>query len=317
MNPRDRGLWMSAGGPRSLDRSRWGVVRVLLVLPVVLAGVLVFGAGVVFASSAPSVNDRPAFASNVKPLGATLNGSIDPQGSPTSYHFVYGPTESYGSIVPVPDDYVPVNEAEDTVTQEIYGLEPGITYHFALVANSPAGTATGPDETFQTPAVPAPLVLTGGASEVGVGSVTLSGSVDPQGWEAGYYFQYGPTTSYGADWPGIAVTLGALTGAQSVISGIQNLNPGASYHYRLVASNPGGTVYGADQIFTTPEYPVSAIQQTPVLSADLGFLNPETTTGKSAGKSLTRAQRVANALKACKRKPRRQRAHCEKLARRK
>jgi hypothetical protein len=246
-----------------------------------------------------------------------LNGSVDPHGQPTSYHFLYGPSEAYGSVIPVPDDYVPVNEAEDPVTLVLSGLQPGTTYHFALVANSPAGTTTGPDLTFETPPVPVPLVITGGASETTVGSVTLSGSVDPQGWQTGYYFQYGPTTVYGSVWPGIPVTLGALMGAQGVISSIQNLQPGTTYHYRLVAGNQGGTVYGADQTFATLEYPVSVIAQTPVLSVDLGFTK-QPTAGKPANKSLSRAQqqRLAKALKACKRKPRGQRARCEKQARR-
>lgn len=289
-----------------------------VVMGVVGVLVFVFGCGVAFGSGgAPSVEDQPAFASNVTQFGAVLNGTIDPHGIPTSYHFLYGPSEAFGSTIPVPDDYVPVNETDDPVLQVLTGLLPDTTYHFALVANSPAGTSVSQDETFQTPPVPVPVVVTGAASEISVGSVTLAGSVDPQGWETGYSFQYGPDTSYGLQWPGIPATLGALTGPQGVLSSIQNLQPATTYHYRLAASNAGGTVYGSDQVFTTPAYPVSAIQQTPVLATDLGFLNPEPKGGKSTGRTLTRAQRVANALKPCKHKPKKQRARCEKQARKK
>jgi hypothetical protein len=231
-----------------------------------------------FGASPPTVNDVPAFASSVTQVGATLNGTIDPEGIPTSYHFVYGPTAAYGSVAPFPDKYVPVNEADDAVSEVVGELTPGTTYHFALVANSPAGDVVGPDETLTTPPVPVPAVVTGGAAEVTVGSATLSGSVDPQGFETGYYFEYGSTTAYGSRWPGLPVAIGGLTGAQPIVSLVQNLLPGTLYHYRLVALNPGGAGYGADQTLVTQQYPVSAIQEAPVLTGTLG-INPETGSG--------------------------------------
>ena len=46
-------------------------------------------------------------------------------------------------------------------------------------------------------ALPAPTVITGGAQQVSYGSATLTGSVNPRGSSASYYFQYGPTAAYG------------------------------------------------------------------------------------------------------------------------
>jgi hypothetical protein len=220
-----------------------------------------------------TVNGKVAFASNVTPLSATLNGTIDPGNLPTAYHFMYGPTAAYGSVAPSPDGLVPVNNADDPITQVLSGLDPGTVYHFALVASSPMGTVVGPDETFTTPPVPSPVVGTGGASGVNVNSVTLSGSVDPQGWETSYFFEYGSSVAYGARWPGIPVMLGGLTGSQPVVAFVQNLLPGTTYHYRLVATNPGGASYGPDEVFTTSEYPVSVIAQAP-LSGPLGITLP-------------------------------------------
>jgi hypothetical protein len=254
-------------------------------LGLVSAGLAVLVLGVVSAPalgfSAPTVNDKPAFASDVSQFGATLNGTVDPEGVLTSYHFVYGMSTGYGSVVPVPDEYVPVNEEDDGVSQTLVELAPGTTYHFALVANSPAGHVVGPDETFTTPAVPVPVVVTGGSSEVGLGAATLSGLVDPQSFQTGYYFEYGPSAVYGQRWPSIGVALGSQSGAQSVVTFLQNLQPGTLYHYRLVAVNPGGVGYGADQTLTTLEYPASVIQEAPVLKAPFGF-NPETGSGSGA-----------------------------------
>jgi hypothetical protein len=260
----------------------------------------------------PTVNGQPAFASNVSQLGATLDGVVDPGNVLTSYHFAYGTTIAYGSVAPVPDESVPIDNHDNPVTQVLVGLKPGTIYHFALIANSPGGTTVGPDETFQTPSIPAPAVSSGAASEVTVGAVTLSGAIDPQGWETSYYFEYGPSAAYGSRWPSIDVVLGGLNGAQGVVSDVQNLQPRTLYHYRLVATNPGGTSYGSDQTFITSEYPASAIQETPLLQTPKIDL-PGSSLGES--KPLTRAQKLANALRTCRKKPRSQRASCEKRAR--
>ncbi len=253
-----------------------------------------YGADQPFVSAkvAPVVDTEPGFASEVSQLSATLNGTVDPVGVPTSYHFLYGTTSAYGSLAPFPERYVASDRAAHTVSQTIVGLTPNTTYHYALVANSPGGTSTGPDETFTTPPVPVPAVTTGSASEVSVGSATLAGTVDPQGWETGYYFEYGPTPAYGSRWPSLPVTLGALTGGQPIVTFLQNLQPGTVYHYRLVATNPGGTGYGADQTFQTPGYPASVIQEAPVLKTPLG-INPETKPSSKAPKHKARKRKKA------------------------
>ncbi len=233
---------------------------------------------------AVSVNDKPAFASEIGQFTATLNGTINPGGAVASYHFLYSPTSAYGLSIPIPEDFTPVNYADDAVSEQIAGLQPGTTYHFALQATNGGGTATGPDETFTTLPVPTPLVSTGGASAVTRGEALLSGAIDPQGWETGYRFEYGTTTAYGSSWPSVNVSLGAFQGAQPVSVTVLNLQPGTTYHYRLVASNPGGMSYGPDMTFTTEEYPVSVIQPTPLLTASLGFYNPETAKSKTTKK---------------------------------
>jgi hypothetical protein len=88
------------------------------------------------------------------------------------------------------------------------------------------------------------------------------------------------------------------------------------YHYRLVATNKGGSEYGSDVTFTTGEYPASVIQEAPVSTASFGFFNPEAEAKGSQTKSLTNAQKLVNALKACKKdKAKGKRASCEKKAR--
>jgi hypothetical protein len=174
------------------------------------------------------------------------------------------------------------------ISQPVSGLQAGRTYHYRLVANGVAGTnVTGPDETFTTLPVPAPTALTGGASGVGVGSATLSGAIDPHGWDTTYLFEYGPSAAYGSSWPTIPVDMGALEGPQPVVVTVPSLLPGTTYHYRLVAISGGGAGYGPDMTFTTGEYPAQVIQEPVALRT---LLVP---TGKAAKPSSTQVKKKA------------------------
>jgi DNA-binding beta-propeller fold protein YncE len=213
---------------------------------------------------APVVGGLPA--ANVSQFAATLNGTLQTGEALVNYHFEYGTSTAYGSIAPLPDAYTPITSESVSLAQPVSDLQAGTVYHYRLVASSPGGTEVkGPDETFTTLAIPVPTVETGAASEVGVGSATLAGTVDPQGWDTSYAFQYGTSTAYGSSWPTVLVDMGALEGPQPVLVSIPNLQPGTTYHYRLVASNGGGTSYGPDMTFTTGQYPPAIVQEPPTL----------------------------------------------------
>ena len=105
---------------------------------------------------------------------------------------------------------------------------------------------------------PVPLVTTEGSSVNPPSTVELKGSVDPSNLETHYYFQYGPTTSYGS----VSPTEPAGSGVEpvSVNAKITGLKPGTTYHYRLVAYNADGYAYGADSTFTTPWWFIQTTQ---------------------------------------------------------
>jgi hypothetical protein len=235
---------------------------------------------------APAITGPAPFASDVSQLAATLNAAIDPLGALTSYHFEYGTTAAYGSVVPEPDLYLPIDSSEHQVSQALTGLQAGTTYHFALVANSAGGTQTSPDETFTMPAIPLPVVSAGAASGVSEGAVTLVGAIDPGGWETTYTFQYGTSTGYGQQWPTLPVALGGLSGAQPVTIYLEGLLPATTYHYRLVASDGGGTAYGLDETFRTAAYPVSVVQEPLVLQPPPGA-EGESSSGSGSPKSTS------------------------------
>ena len=94
-----------------------------------------------------------------------------------------------------------------------------------------------------------PAVTTGGASSVKKTSATLNAKVNPGGQRTVYYFQYGPTTAYGAQTA--TKSAGSGTSTVSVKTGISKLTPGTVYHFRVIASNSQGSSVGKDRSFKT------------------------------------------------------------------
>jgi hypothetical protein len=92
------------------------------------------------------------------------------------------------------------------------------------------------------------VVITSPATNVASSSATLNGSVDPHGLTTTVYFQYGTTTSYG-----LTTATQSKTGNtyQNVAANISGLAASTTYHFRIVATNSAGTVYGSDKTFTT------------------------------------------------------------------
>ena len=93
--------------------------------------------------SAPSHHSAVSISQN----GAVLTGSIVPNGLPALYEFEIGTTPAYGTIL-----FGGGVEAgsEQEVMQAVGSLQPGVIYHYRLVASSTAGAAAGPDRTFIT-----------------------------------------------------------------------------------------------------------------------------------------------------------------------
>jgi DNA-binding beta-propeller fold protein YncE len=254
-------------------------------------------------------------ASFVGARAATLVAKVDPENSATSFHFEYGETAAYGQQTP--DEAVGSGINASYVAQRIEGLAVGATYHFRVVAtNEQSMTTYGPDETFTTGAENKPGVQTGAASDVTRTGASISGTVDPEGAQTSYAFEVGTDTSYS----GVKVfgDAGQGGGAEPIAVAVQDLAPGTTYHYRLTATNAHGTSYGQDMTFTTAGAPSPITQPltapliaTPTIAFPTGS---QENTGTTETKKLTRAQKLANALKACQKKPKSKRASCKKQA---
>jgi hypothetical protein len=96
------------------------------------------GDGLFTTASPPVVVTSPA--TGVGPTTATLGGTVDPNGEPTSWFVEYGTSTSYGSKSATAD--AGSGTAAKAVSVAVTGLTAGKTYHFRLVGTSSAGPST-------------------------------------------------------------------------------------------------------------------------------------------------------------------------------
>jgi phosphodiesterase/alkaline phosphatase D-like protein len=192
----------------------------------------------------------------LEPEGAVLTGSLKRGGLATHYYFQYGTTTAYGSEAPEPPEEVPAGESEKeekaikTVDAAVTGLSPNTLYHYRLVAgNEEYGTTYGQDRTFTTSGPP--TISDEQVTGIGQEEATLNTKVDPDQIATSYRFEYGQTTSYGAEAPVGSATIGAGASPVPVAATLASLKAGATYHYRVVAENEAGRAYGQDRTFTT------------------------------------------------------------------
>ncbi|HET9162812.1 MAG TPA: fibronectin type III domain-containing protein, partial [Solirubrobacterales bacterium] len=177
-------------------------------------------------------------ASEIQKTTATLNGTVNPEGALLEEcKFEWGTSESYGQSQAC--DLTPAEIGEGTapvaVKAEITGLSEATTYHFRLVAKNSEGTSNGADETFKTLSPP---VVEAFATEVVYSEAILNASIDPEGFPTTYKIQWGPTAAYGSEVEGNA---GEDKAVHQFSHFLEGLSEGATYHYRVVATNANGT----------------------------------------------------------------------------
>jgi hypothetical protein len=272
---------------------------------------------------------------------ATLEGKLGPQPIATSWYFQYAAgfscTGAGLKATPEMQDTM-LGSPGDEVSAPVSALQPGTEYAVCLVAKNRIGSTPGGVAWFTTEAV-VPAVESVSAQSTGT-EVTFTTRIDPNAPQATCAVQYGASEAYGSEVP-CREPLG--TDGNRVVSSahLGGLEPGTTYYFQVVAENeagksspsegkgtfatapvstPGGPI-GEESTPTPPTTPIVAAV-TPVAIPTAPLTTPPTTTTATTGpatktQGLTRAHKLARAVKACAKRPRKRRASCRKLARRK
>jgi hypothetical protein len=147
-------------------------------------------------------------------------------------------------------------------------------------------------------------------------TATITGTVDTKGLQTSYGFEVGTDTNYGTTIYGGEA--GRERGSAQVTQAVGDLQPGTTYHYRLCATNEDGTSCGAEGTFTTLSF-ASPIVQPPTLAllSIPAIAFPAEAQRTAQPKPPTHAQKLAKALKGCRKDRKSKRAGCERQARKK
>jgi len=181
---------------------------------------------------------------------ATLNAVVNPGGAATKVHFQYGLTTNYDSHTAV--NTLAGGAVAISVSNTINGLLPSMTYNFRVVAGNSGGTNTGTNLTFMTSPPTAPILSNNTATSTGLKSVTMNGTVNPNGLPTAAWFEWGGTTNYGTITSATNLTSGTTNRSFSAV--VTNLSNIEIYYYRAMASNSLGLVYGAPQSMVAPSF---------------------------------------------------------------
>jgi len=185
-------------------------------------------------------------ATDLTTNGATLNGTASSFGFPTIAWFEWGATTNLGNVTTTQD--LGSQAVNTNFSENLPGLSFGVRYYFRAVVTNKLGIAKGTTRSFDV----GTFLETLPATDLTVVSATLNGNVDPNGFDTSTWFEWGMTTNYGV-----------VTTPQALGSGVvevnfnetlTNLVPNLTYHFRAVASNSVGILFGADRSFV----PVSA-----------------------------------------------------------
>jgi hypothetical protein len=300
------------------------------------------GEGLTFKTEGEPIVESPPGEVQTEPAeqtvdGFKLKGKLNPDNSPTTYYFIYkksgevecedlegcGPETTHGGPLTG-------GTQQEVPPAEVTGLAPGTTYVYWLIARNAKGTVRGNELTFATPSADEPPEAPVTEQCTGLvvqGVFRLCGTLNPVvSAKVGYYFAYnkGESCTGGGKAP-----VGEEVEGQNIkVSGeLMGLEFGAQYTYCLVATNPHGETFGHGLTFQTEaapstpfthgsgQYGASSAPTWSGTSSTSGVtppFSPLVTTVKP--KALTRTQKLAKALKACEKMPKRLRTTCIKQA---
>lgn len=188
---------------------------------------------------------------------ATLNGSVNANGSSTAVSFEYGTTDDLsGTTTTVAAAQSPIEGLSDlSVSRSLTGLVRGTAYYYRVVATNSTGTATSNIVSF-TPIGDVKIRVNDVSNRTET-SVRLNGAIDPAGGEAiGIQFLVSVDPVMLTGVTNYAMSdLMQTNGFEDVFVNLSSLSAGTTYYYKLIATNESGSASSSIYSFTTPPAP--------------------------------------------------------------
>jgi WD40-like Beta Propeller Repeat len=201
-------------------------------------------------ATVPDVAISPA--TDITSDSATLNGSVDPLGVPTSYRFEYRLQGSEDPWEATAEEDAGSSPGAQDVSAAISGLDPHTAYEARLSATNTEieKSSTSAVDIFTTAAVVPTIGYN--ASAASESEATLSGWVNPHNDATTYHFEYGLADCSSNPCTPMPDQVAASGDKPLFVSQtIDGLNADTTYHYRLLAGNSAGNVEGSDRTFIT------------------------------------------------------------------
>ena len=195
-------------------------------------------------------------ATGVTPTAATLNGTVNPDTATISECvFEWGPekpfyesTQNYPEAAPCVPGPGGIGSGTTPVAVEavLDELHPGTRYAYRLRVDTGTGSIYADNELVQSSG---PAILATWVGNVTYTEASLRTQISPEGSATTYRFEYGKTTAYGSETS--ELTVGSDSEAHELSRFLEDLEPGATYHYRVIANSGVAENVGPDRAFST------------------------------------------------------------------
>jgi hypothetical protein len=197
-------------------------------------------------------------ATNITTSGATLNGTVNPEGTELEectfeYRTGSGPFEK----APCAESPAAIGSGNTLVPVhlDLTELTGGTEYQFHLVAKNELGTSQGVEMSFKAKGPSLGLVSLKGATE---NSATFQATINPNGADTSYVFEYVTQADFeqggfagAASVPAGGEDIGAGTSDVEVSATAEGLQPRSAYRFRATATNADGTIRSTVKAFAT------------------------------------------------------------------